>query len=195
MEWKTVGVVCENIRPHPGPLPQERGKRAVFWKTCDWIGWKADDRTKQRRQWPSPLPGGEGQGEGGRQSILPFGSPSVVPLETAGNRCFISGAWRVPSKQNSRDDKFIPADDYGINDVPPSGLHGHVRDRIAPVRITRAAAHCADLHGVVLTRRQPRPACNPPTKPPWETETGASAWDWALAPLPLRCFPPAWKVI
>jgi superfamily I DNA/RNA helicase len=51
-------------RPHPGPLPQERENRGQSVGESGTVG------TFVRRSLLSPLPGGEGQGEGGRKSLV-----------------------------------------------------------------------------------------------------------------------------
>jgi hypothetical protein len=59
-----------DTRPHPGPLPRGEGESfAAFWQN------QALDSTaliSQNRNRPMavPSPGGEGQGEGGRQTII-----------------------------------------------------------------------------------------------------------------------------
>ena len=57
---KTAMSRMRDIRPHPGPLPQERENRSQSRNiSCDWIGRSAisDERTVR---FPFPLPGGEG---------------------------------------------------------------------------------------------------------------------------------------
>jgi hypothetical protein len=55
-----------NNRPHPGPLPQERVNRSLsYGTTCDWV-CRTILGTKRSVRLLFPLPGGEGQGEGGR---------------------------------------------------------------------------------------------------------------------------------
>ena len=76
---KTRANELVNDRPHPGPLPQERGKgvpshdilRVSFYRTT--FSEPTEDGERQAElqanrigRWLSPLPGGEGQGEGGR---------------------------------------------------------------------------------------------------------------------------------
>ncbi len=52
--------------PHPGPLPKEREDcPPSLAATCDWIRRMVFGKTENVR-WLSPLPGGEGQGEGER---------------------------------------------------------------------------------------------------------------------------------
>ena len=78
MKASTQGMV--NDRPHPGPLPQERGKRSqplgMAEGSCSSFAFRSDQVKRGIRpvgfrkncgiQSLSPLPGGEGQGEGGR---------------------------------------------------------------------------------------------------------------------------------
>ncbi len=55
-----------NNRPHPCPLPQERVNRSPSCEIfSDWI-CRANFRELSSARRRSPLPGGEGQGEGGR---------------------------------------------------------------------------------------------------------------------------------
>jgi hypothetical protein len=57
-----------NNRPHPGPLPQERVNRSPSHETtCDWV-CRTISGTKRTIRLLFPLPGGEGQGEGGRHN-------------------------------------------------------------------------------------------------------------------------------
>ncbi len=59
-----------NVRPHPGPLPQERENRLPSQTNCrGWVG-RTDSRNTKRVQCLFPLPGGEGQGEGERHTVL-----------------------------------------------------------------------------------------------------------------------------
>jgi hypothetical protein len=52
-------------RPHPSPLPQERENRLPSHNiSSDWISRKSI-RKEQSIRLLFPLPGGEGQGEGG----------------------------------------------------------------------------------------------------------------------------------
>ena len=69
-------------RPHPGPLPQERGKRSqllyVVEESSNSFVFRFDQAKRGNRpiysriissvQLLFPLPGGEGQGEGGRNN-------------------------------------------------------------------------------------------------------------------------------
>jgi len=65
-----------NVRPHHNPLPQERENTSPSHSNnCGWVGG-VDDQSSKRKQTQFPLPGGEGQGEGGRQSI-PHSSRTV----------------------------------------------------------------------------------------------------------------------
>ena len=71
-----LGVTCvevqisEVIRPHPGPLPQEREQPlAASVSASATIANPAQDFSKAREPFP-PLPGGEGRGEGGQIHIL-----------------------------------------------------------------------------------------------------------------------------
>jgi hypothetical protein len=58
-----------HVRPHPGPLPQEREKPSPSHpNTRDWAGG-VHDQSSKRKQTQFPLPGGEGQGEGGLHTI------------------------------------------------------------------------------------------------------------------------------
>ena len=71
-----------NHRPHPSPLPQERGKRSlplyVAEELCSSFVFRFDQAMRGSRpiyfrkfssvQLLFPLPGGEGQGEGGRNN-------------------------------------------------------------------------------------------------------------------------------
>ncbi|MSU59544.1 MAG: DNA helicase UvrD [Pedosphaera sp.] len=61
-----------NARPHPGPLPQERENRRQSVAESGVVG------EFERRALLSPLPGGEGQGEGGRKTISPTGIPNSL---------------------------------------------------------------------------------------------------------------------
>lgn len=62
--------VSLNTRPHPGPLPQERGKRSLSHsKTRDGIV-RMSRRDSADSHSLFPLPGGESHGEGERQTIL-----------------------------------------------------------------------------------------------------------------------------
>ena len=68
-----------NDRPHPDPLPQERENRSlshkisrakfcrtVFGRPAYGGERQTDLQTNRISRWMFPLPGGEGQGEGGR---------------------------------------------------------------------------------------------------------------------------------
>ena len=71
-----------NHRPHPSPLPQERGKRSqppyVVEESCNSFVFRFNQVERRNRpiysrenssvQWLFPRPGGEGQGEGGRNN-------------------------------------------------------------------------------------------------------------------------------
>jgi len=60
------GIFVLNPRPHPGPLPQERENLSPsHTMSCDWI-CRMVTRHEQDARLLFPLPGGEGQGEGGR---------------------------------------------------------------------------------------------------------------------------------
>jgi len=66
-------IVAENaekyvllVRPHPGPLPQERENRSQFYATTKGGEISNDFEINENGQLLSPLPGGEGQGEGER---------------------------------------------------------------------------------------------------------------------------------
>ena len=66
---KAVGVVVENgllVRPLPGPLPQERGNASPPFGKLNDGDLQRGSRVNENGQSLSPLPGGEGQGEGGR---------------------------------------------------------------------------------------------------------------------------------
>jgi len=64
-----------NVRPHPGPLPQERENYLPSLEmSCYWI-CKAVVREEQSTRWLFPLPGGEDQGEGGLGLYLHFLNP------------------------------------------------------------------------------------------------------------------------
>lgn len=57
--------MCHN-RPLPSPLPQERANHSPSpTNSCGWIGRLAIHGPESVRRL-FPLPGGEGQGEGGR---------------------------------------------------------------------------------------------------------------------------------
>jgi hypothetical protein len=60
----------EEVRPHPSPLPQEReGEAAALGSSSTDVPNPAQDFAETRKPVP-PLPGGEGRGEGERQSNL-----------------------------------------------------------------------------------------------------------------------------
>jgi hypothetical protein len=64
-----------NVHPRPGPLPPERENYSPSFKlSCDWI-CRTVDREEQSVRWLFPLPGGEGQGEGGLGLYLHFLNP------------------------------------------------------------------------------------------------------------------------
>ncbi len=79
---KTRSNKVLNVRPHPGPLPQEREKHSsalgVRWHMHNLcaprfaqpkLGNRWDDfQTTRDVRWVFPLPGGEGQGEGERHN-------------------------------------------------------------------------------------------------------------------------------
>jgi len=63
---KFVKEIVLNNRPHPGPLPQERGKCVPSLSgTSGWIS-RTIFRKSRNAHLLFPLPGGEGQGEGER---------------------------------------------------------------------------------------------------------------------------------
>jgi hypothetical protein len=68
-------------RPRPVPLPQERENAPPSHaKPCDWMGGSRFGATGHTR-WMFPLPGGEGQGEGGCfHKVFPQRS---IPLKMA----------------------------------------------------------------------------------------------------------------
>jgi hypothetical protein len=53
-----------NNRPHPGPLPRERGERLPSHEISCWGICRTFFRELQSIRLLFPLPGGEGQGEG-----------------------------------------------------------------------------------------------------------------------------------
>jgi NADH-quinone oxidoreductase subunit M len=70
---KMGAIVTENaeendllVCPHPGPLPQERENRSQFYAKTKDGEISSDIEINESGQWLFPLPGGEGQGEGGR---------------------------------------------------------------------------------------------------------------------------------
>ena len=77
---KTQNVKMLNDRPHPGPLPPEREKRSqplcIARASRNSFAFRFDEAKRGGRpidarkncigQTRFPLPGGEGQGEGGR---------------------------------------------------------------------------------------------------------------------------------
>ncbi len=77
-EWERTPVPMEKAlreikildRPHPGPLPQERENAAPLQVSTDAvIAHERSELTNDATMLP-PLPGGEGWGEGGQNSIL-----------------------------------------------------------------------------------------------------------------------------
>jgi NADH:ubiquinone oxidoreductase subunit F (NADH-binding)/NADH:ubiquinone oxidoreductase subunit E/Pyruvate/2-oxoacid:ferredoxin oxidoreductase delta subunit len=66
---KCLGIEWE-ARPHPGPLPQERGNRSPVLEAAKvGVGSMGSGENAEGRG-RFPLPGGEGQGEGGREHKL-----------------------------------------------------------------------------------------------------------------------------
>ncbi len=77
---KVGGVIGKNSlldRPHPGPLPQERENRPQSRATTGSGERSSDFGSEENGQTLSPLPGGEGQGEGERANI-PRGGQNLV---------------------------------------------------------------------------------------------------------------------
>jgi hypothetical protein len=62
--------ICDDVRPHPGPLPQGEGETLPAFRDKPAAGL-VGRATKSTQSEPRlfPLPGGEGKGEGERQSI------------------------------------------------------------------------------------------------------------------------------
>jgi len=73
---KTRSEIMSKVRPHPGPLPQERENRspaslvanrsfnlsALSHESPDGGGRQIDSSKSRGVQWLSPLPGGRGSG-------------------------------------------------------------------------------------------------------------------------------------
>jgi len=69
-EDETAVEVCENIRPHPGPLLQERENRSPsVASACDGTGEAGPCKGEAEHQ-ANPFPGGEDRGEGERPTSL-----------------------------------------------------------------------------------------------------------------------------
>jgi DNA helicase-2/ATP-dependent DNA helicase PcrA len=65
-------------RPHPGPLPQERENSALSYSNSDAALFTNNPQSTGSAQSLSPLPGGEGQGEGGRPNKYKFEPGSLA---------------------------------------------------------------------------------------------------------------------
>ena len=79
---RTRNDLVLNDRPHPGPLPQERENRSPAFGGASALCNSSDSacespgrgnrqigfQTTRDGRWLSPLPEGEGQGEGGRNN-------------------------------------------------------------------------------------------------------------------------------
>ena len=75
--WRQCNLVFKNsvnARPHPGPLPQERENRLLVLEKLEAGIGARDLRENENARLRSPLPGGEGQGEGERPSNFLEGS-------------------------------------------------------------------------------------------------------------------------
>jgi hypothetical protein len=71
--------VCKD-RPHPGPLPQER-ENILASPILRLVSWQIPPQSYNRSaETISPSPGGEGRGEGERQSIWSLRAPVVASL-------------------------------------------------------------------------------------------------------------------
>ncbi len=109
-------------RPHPGPLPQERENPSSVFEQSSVGDSSCDSRTSQSRRKLSPLPGGEGQGEGEAthtskitQSLLTSAATREAIISTIeksglrgrGGAGFPSGQkWRVVAQQTN-DTKYV----------------------------------------------------------------------------------------
>jgi endo-1,4-beta-xylanase len=128
-EWR-------NSRPHPGPLPQERGNYLPSHSnTCDWVGPKDDCREKYI---PSrlPLPGGEGRGEGARKPnqfsgiitclailLLATGSVTAQPtLKDAFKDKFLIGAALNPAQFTGQDAAQVALIKKQFNSITPENV-------------------------------------------------------------------------
>jgi 16S rRNA (cytosine967-C5)-methyltransferase len=102
-----LGVTCvetqisEFIRPHPGPLPQEREQPLAASVSSSAL--VANPATKTRQPFP-PLPRGEGRGEGGRKHISFFDRILVdAPCSNTGVlRRRVDLRWRISADEISR---------------------------------------------------------------------------------------------
>ncbi|MSU59526.1 MAG: DEAD/DEAH box helicase [Pedosphaera sp.] len=83
LEEKAVRDICVLNRPHPGPLPQERENRPQSLATTEvGDGSKVSEQFNTVQPLP-PLPGGEGQGEGERETNSISGFRSALSVQAA----------------------------------------------------------------------------------------------------------------
>jgi NADH-quinone oxidoreductase subunit F len=116
-----------DARPHPGPLPQERENRSPALEKSKVSADSNVSQINESGQMLSPLPGGEGQGEGERQnkfsqSLLPSAATreniiSIIEksgLRGRGGAGFPSGQkWRMVSQQTTETKYVICNGDEG----------------------------------------------------------------------------------